>query len=255
MKRNLVLLLVASLSIGVVNCAQKAVTSPGDPPSSSPVPPSATPDAPPAPPVPVPAPPAMGTGPLTKISWEKYPENKPWSDYVYALVTSDELFPVFDKAKDVKDFCPNYPKLNKMQKGTLWTELFSAIAFYESAWSPVSRMQEKNKNGTPKYDELTGLYLYSEGLLQLSYQDTLWASYCAFDWPKDMDLKPKDPKKTILDPYKNLDCGVRIMSRIIAKRGVVKTTVGYYWAVIIPGGSYQQIANIQGMTKKLAFCQ
>ncbi len=193
--------------------------------------------------------PVLGFGPLVKISWEKYPENRPWSIYVYDLIDA-ELFEQFNKALDNKRFCPKFDSLKRDEKLTFWTELISAISYFESGWSPVSRMKETTM-GT---DPITQRPVYSEGLLQLSYQDIQWAPYCRFDWELDKSKADKDPKKTILDPFKNLDCGVRILANQISKRSAIILNSGVYWSVLKEGGKYQQIEKIISMTKKLAFC-
>lgn len=133
----------------------------------------------------------------------------------------------------------------------LWTEVISQIALYESAWKPTSRMQETTM-GT---DPVTGKPVWSEGLLQLSYQDIQWAPYCEFDWKKDKLLSPTSPQKTILDPIKNLECGVRILAAQIRTKGTVILNKGVYWAVLKEGGKYQKIAQITGATKKMKFCE
>jgi hypothetical protein len=61
-------------------------------------------------------------------------------------------------------------------------------------------------------DPVTGKQVASEGLLQLSYQDVpnygsvLKYPLCKIQWSKDKSLSVTDPKKTILDPYINLEC-------------------------------------------------
>jgi hypothetical protein len=185
-----------------------------------------------------------------KISWEKYPENKNWSDFVYGLI-NNELFELYDSAGDAEVFCPKYKSLSKEQKVFMWTELISAISYYESAWNPVSRMTET----TMGEDCVTNRQVVSEGLMQMSYCDTTWAPFCKFDWNLDKQLSAKDPKKTILDPLVNLNCGVRVLANQVKKRGFIILSNNVYWAVIKRGGKYQQIDNITAMTKKLSFCK
>ena len=132
----------------------------------------------------------------------------------------------------------------------MWAELISAVAFHESGWKPTSRMKEPGL-GT---DPVTGQTVWSEGLLQLSYQDTEWARFCRFDWNRDKDLAPNDPAKTILDPALNLDCGVRILAGQIHRTHFVVLASGVYWSVLKEGGNHTKVAEIAAMTKKLPFC-
>lgn len=186
------------------------------------------------------------------LAWESKSktDRKGWSDYAFQVidtVTYDQM----EQVTDAEIFCPNFARLSREQKINFWGQLIAGIAYYESAWSPVSRMHETTM-GT---DSVTGQPVYSEGLLQLSYQDIQWSTYCPFDWNKDKYLAPTDPAKTILDPYKNLYCGIRILADQIASHKKIVLSSGVYWATLKSNGKYQQINGIAAMTKKLSFCQ
>jgi hypothetical protein len=129
--------------------------------------------------------------------------------------------------------------------------LMSAMAKYESGFDPLSRMEEYSLG----VDSVTGMSVYSEGLLQLSYQDLANYPGCQLNWLLDKNLSPTDPRKTILDPYKNLDCATQILANQIQKRNVIAATSKYaYWSVLIPSGRYNQLSKIQTITKSLRFC-
>lgn len=184
------------------------------------------------------------------ISWEKdHPERKAWTQFTKNLI-GGELFETFNSAKDATVICPKYHSLTIDQKVTVWTEFISGMAKYESAWKPTSWMTEK----TMGIDPITKKQVKSEGLLQLSYQDTQWAKYCHFDWSKDKKLSQDDPNKTIFDPFLNLECGLKILRTQIQKKGYVIISRGVYWAVIKEGGRYNQINNIIGMVQKTGLC-
>lgn len=189
---------------------------------------------------------------MVPLAWEtsSQPQRQQWSEYLQKIIltTWSKLLP---GANDITNFCPRYNTLDNNQRANVWAQLFVAIAKYESAYSPVSRMQETTMGSDP----VTGKAVYSEGLLQLSYQDIQWAPWCKFDWSKDKNLSSTDPRKTILDPYLNLDCGVGIMAQQIQKKGSIVVSSGVYWAVIKSGGAYQQIANIQSIVKSLSLCK
>lgn len=191
------------------------------------------------------------------LSWEKsHPERRSWSSDVFLLI-GEELFSEFDSAKDAKRICPKYESLQRQQKISVWGELISAVAYYESGWNPASRMVETTM-GT---DPVTGKQVASEGLLQLSYQDVpnyksiLKYPACKIDWQKDKGLAVTDPKKSIFDPTVNLECGLRIMASQIQKKGYVILSSGVYWAVLKDGGKYSKVDSIIKMVRKIGFCE
>lgn len=185
------------------------------------------------------------------LAWESAskPFRKDWSDYLFGIVRNE--LPKLDKVQDATTFCRPYFQLTEMQKINFWGQLISAMSYYESGWSPVSRMQETTM-GT---DPVTKLPVYSEGLLQLSYQDIQWAPFCRFEWSKDKNLSPSDPKKTILDPFINLECGTKILANQILKYNKIVLSSGVYWAVIKANGKYEKIDEIALLVRKLTFCQ
>lgn len=186
------------------------------------------------------------------LAWESAnkSERLQWSNYVFQVIDT-EVFDNLNRATDATTFCPNYNQLNRDQRINFWGMLFAGIAYYESAWDPTSRMRETTMGSDP----VTGQPVYSEGLLQLSYQDVEWAPYCEFDWNADRNLSSNSPQKTILDPYKNLSCGIKIMADQIDRTGRIVLSSGVYWATLRQGGSYQQIAGIAAMTRRLSFCR
>lgn len=184
------------------------------------------------------------------ISWETgHPERAVWSSTA-ARVIGDE-FSKLDKAQDIARFCPPYLKLHVADRITAWVELIAAVSYYESGWKPTSRMHET----TMGKDEITGGVVYSEGLLQLSYQDIRGYKFCKFDWSADKRLAPTDPAKTILDPLINLECGIKILSRIVERRGKIALTSNPYWAVLKDGGKYSKIDKIASRVQANPVCR
>lgn len=193
---------------------------------------------------------------LNSLSWEKnHPERKAWSDFIFELIDG-ELFTSFDSAKDASRVCLKYSNLTKGQRIMVWSEFISGIAYYESDWSPTSRMTET----TMGKDPVTGKQVASEGLLQLSYQDIpnygalLKYPACKIDWQKDKSLAVTDSKKTIFDPIINLECGLRILSNQIQKRGSVILSSGVYWSTLKDGGEYSKVDSIIAMVGKTGLC-
>lgn len=189
---------------------------------------------------------------LKPLVWESgsYPERKKWSAYLQQILLN-QWSSLLAGSDDITNFCPKYHVLSNDERANVWAQLFAAISKYESAYSPVSRMQETTM-GT---DPVTEQAVYSEGLLQLSYQDVQWARWCEFNWQVDKGLSPTSPKKTILDPYKNLNCGVGIMALQIKNKGAIVLNSGVYWAVLKGNGKYQKVAEIQSIVKSLSLCK
>jgi hypothetical protein len=232
-----------------IDQSSQHVTPEVPPPEAQPVPP-ATPSVPPvvvAPPTPLP--PIEEYKPVALLWEAANTEAVKWSLYVQSMfkgVVKDTV----NAADDMVRFCPKFNSLNENQKVNVWGMLVSAIVKYESGFDPTSRMKET----TMGIDPVTGMNVYSEGLMQLSYQDITGWSFCAFNWSKDKFLSAKDPKKTILNPYINLDCGIRILAEQVARKHNIVVGSGAYWAVIKENGRYQKIQEIASLVKTVKFC-
>lgn len=200
-------------------------------------------------------------GPADVVAYKPYPplwedarpdDGPQWSDYVYNLVKSEGVAEsLLPGSQDITDFCPNYKNLSNDQRANFWAVLVSGVVKYESAFNPLNRYQESTM-GT---DPITGQPVYSEGLLQLSYQDIQGYPFCQFDWSKDKYLSPKDPNKTILNPYINLDCGIRILASQVHRRGRIALSSGVYWSTLKVNGRYNKLPQIEAITKAIPFCQ
>ena len=187
------------------------------------------------------------------LAWEsKVSGSNAWSKYIYNYIkTSEPQMLGQNVADDIETFCPKYRSLSDDQRSNFWGQLFAGVAKFESGWKPTSRMVETTM-GT---DPITGRQVASEGLLQLSYQDE--GSYrldCGFDWSKDKNLTDADPKKTILDPYNNLKCGISIMAKQLKNKRAIALSSNVYWAVLKINGKYTKITEIAAVTKQLPFC-
>jgi hypothetical protein len=190
-----------------------------------------------------------------QASWEVPPQNSTWSVFMYQLIDQN-LFKDLDQARDIIRFCPAYSSLPRQQKIYTWIELFSQVAYYESGWDPTSRMKENMG-----IDPVTGGPVHSEGLLQLSYQDvknygsTLKYPLCRIHWALDLGLHEKDSRKTIFDPFINLECGSRIMAAQIVKFGNIVMHKNVYWSTLREGGRYSVVPKIEKAISSLQFCR
>ncbi len=218
--------------------SETPTTPPADPPASDPT----TPVEPPTPSQPF---------VFEALLWEKAkPANKAWSTYVFDLLQTSAAKDILS-AQDMSRFCKKYSFLTDKQKVNVAGQLIAAMSKFESGFNPLSRYQESTM-GT---DPITGQPVWSEGLLQLSYQDITGYPFCKFDWSLDKNLSPTDPKKTILDPYKNLDCGIRILAQQVKRKGFIVVGSGAYWAVIKDNGRYEKIDEIAALVNALNVCQ
>jgi hypothetical protein len=124
-------------------------------------------------------------------------------------------------------FAPGYSGLSTSDQVRFWAELFVAIARFESSWKPHTIFHEPPPLGVD-----------SVGLLQLSYEDE-----------PNHHLEHLDrAAKSLEDPLVNLRCGVKIMSNLVAKHGVVASSNGSqhrggaaYWSVLRAGHKIDDI--------------
>lgn len=181
---------------------------------------------------------------MVALSWKTKSGTDEWTKSLFKVIDSE--WASLMSARDATRICPKFQSMDEKSQKLVFAELIVAMAKFESAWNPLTRYKES----TMGIDPVTKQQVYSEGLLQLSYQDTQWAPYCEFDWSKDKALGATDPKKTIFDPNKNLTCGVKILARQVKSKGFVIVSSGAYWAVIKENGRYQKINEIISMVQK-----
>lgn len=204
---------------------------------------------PPDPPGPPPHVPPQ-TFQLPTIQWESKGGARQWSLHAYKTVLAKAPH-LLEGSTDVAEYCPRFFELSIEERAWFWTALISGMAFYESGWDPTGRMQETTM-GT---DSVTGQPVYSEGLLQLSYQDRQGHPYCnEFDWSADRHLPSRDPRKTILNPEKNLSCGIQILNHQIRKHRRIGIGKGAYWSVIKITKPRNKIPKIKDRLKSVAPC-
>ena len=175
-------------------------------------------------------------------------DGQDWTNYLIPIIENELASSFMPGSDDMASFCPKYSKFSNTMRAQFWAYLISAMVKFESGFDPTARMAEPSL-GT---DKTTGTTVYSEGLLQLSYQDSGWIPTCAIDWNKDKGLAARDPRKTILNPYINLNCGVRILAKQIENRRRIAVSSGVYWAVLRPG--HPKLPQIQKLTKDMPGC-
>lgn len=166
-----------------------------------------------------------GGGTVTNPSTEMYKpvallwedQNKDgmlWSAYTYQIIGNDVAESLLPGADDIAQFCPAYSTMSAPQKVNFWAYLVSVLAKYASSFDPTSQVLDFARG----VDIITGSQSYAEGLLHLSYQDIRTYAFCAFDWNHDRNLPLKDIARSILNPVKNLDCGIKILATQIERQ-------------------------------------
>ncbi len=121
--------------------------------------------------------------------------------------------------------------------------------------SVMRRTILESKLGT---DKVTGEPVYSEGLLQLSYQDVLSYPHLGlpFDWNADKVLVRTDCSKTILDPLKNITGGIAILAEQIRRQGMIVLKHPYWSTLGDPSiWTASKVAKIIDMVRKLPFAE
>lgn len=189
---------------------------------------------------------------MVSLPWESssHPERVGWSNFVYDLVGGELANKLLPGASDIQSFCPKYNTLTNDQRINFWGFLVAGVAKYESSWNPTTRFLESSM-GT---DQITGKQVYSEGLLQLSYQDEQWYPYCDFDWEHDKKLSVTDPQKSIFNPRVNLGCGLRILADQVAKKNQIAVSSGVYWSTLSPKNKNSKVSEIAKITKTMPGC-
>jgi hypothetical protein len=186
---------------------------------------------------------ATGTlvGIYPKLSWETtHPERQAWSKILLDNITSN--FDVLNKAQDINRFCPKYGNaLTKDQKINVLGELFVALAFYESKWTPNETDQDQGDEGD--------LETYSDGLFQVSGAD--WENYNL------QKVLPHYLHKDLLTVEPNIKLAMALMSQQITKQGLICVSSNVYWATLSDKfyHPYAVISEISQRVQKLSFCK
>ena len=143
--------------------------------------------------------------------------------------------------RDVRRFCPCFFTMSATDKRAYWAYFFQALAGAEAGLNAKSNVLHADVD--MGIDRVTRERIHSEGLLQLTYEDEKRYG-CNFNWAADRHLPPHDPRRTILKPENNLDCGIRILKQqIIAERKPLYSASSY-WATLRPGSlSFQVFAR------------
>lgn len=136
------------------------------------------------------------------------------------LIRSDSPL-VTANSPDIDDFCPGYSRADRVARAIFWRKFANAVIRPEAGTNANAIMWEQPyRAGKPSGGE------YSIGLLQLSLSNRQPYA-CAIP-----------TESSLLDPRRNLECGVKIMERLITRGGIGGTratgNVGLasYWSTV-----------------------
>lgn len=203
----------------------------------------------PSEPAPTP-PPTIKAAPATPLE-EKKEElgGKTWDPQWDVLVEQSLPADLLSRkaAYAVRSFCPNFDGEAEADKRAFWAYLFQALAGAEAGLDPTANVHH-TEAVMAKTDALTKRPVLPEGLMQVSYEDADRYG-CDFDWASDRKLAEHDANRSILQPGKNLSCGVKIMENQIITQGKPLLSRTSYWSTLQPGtASYRvfakQMANV-----------
>jgi hypothetical protein len=154
--------------------------------------------------------------------------------------------------RDVRRYCPAFYSMSETDKRAWWAYLFQAMAAAEAGLNATTNVRHTEPEVAVP-DHVTGRIVHQEGLLQLSYEDSKRYG-CAFDWQADKRLPPHDPNKTILNPERNLACGIRILAHQIIDQHKAIFSPTSYWSTLQPGTQSFAVFQKQ-MTNPPAACE
>lgn len=174
-------------------------------------------------------------------AWAGYNGAGTWTATAYRAVRRS-LLPTLHP-KDIADFCPGYRASSRKARARFWVGLLSAVARPESHFDPASRYRES-------FTDSTGQRVISRGLLQISFESANQEAYgCAIRRARDLH-----------QPAVNLRCGVKILSYLVSRDGVIATYReddsarggGRYWSTLRQASP--SFGEIQSFTRELAVC-
>src|ERR1022692_4640470 len=184
-----------------------------------------------------------------KVELGGTPWNPQWDQIIEKALPPEMLSSQVPRG--VRRFCPRFYEMGERDKRAFWPYFFQALAGAEAGLNPNTSVRHIAPE-VAKRDEVSGIAMRSEGLLQLAYADQKRYG-CDFNWQLDRLRKANDPAKTILQPKNNLECGVKILvNQIIVQHKPLLTRSGY-WSTLQPDGPSHRVFAEQ-MTNPPAAC-
>ncbi len=162
------------------------------------------------------------------MQWDHHPEGAEWTESTLVAVSTKDPQLSERIPADIETWCPGYTEASVEERRAFWTGLLSAVAKYESTWN-------ENASGGG------GRWI---GLMQI---DPRSAANYGCDATSVGALK---------DGEANLECAVEIMSRQVAKDGLVAGSgnrgIGRDWAPLRSG---EKRAAMAAWTRAQPYCK
>jgi hypothetical protein len=166
-----------------------------------------------------------------------------WDKIVEDGLPRDMVSPRREHA--VKSLCPDFRRMSEADRCAFWAYFFQALAGAEAGLKPTADVRHSEPE-VAVIDPVTHRVERQEGLLQLAYVDGQRYG-CDFDWDKDRQLPEHDPRKTILQPKNNLECGIKILDDQLMVKHKALLSRSSYWVTLRPGTT-----SFRVFTKQLA---
>ncbi|MCO5142932.1 MAG: transglycosylase SLT domain-containing protein [Oligoflexia bacterium] len=194
----------------------------------------------PPPSQPTPKPPEDVSPDVIRARWEaSQRDGAKWSQFVFDQITKSAPDLLAKRPSDIRSFCANYDNLSKNDKKNFWVYLLSSMTQLESGHRPEVQYKEA-------FNDSKGKPVISRGLLQISIESGNGYG-CGFKNESELH-----------DPYKNLDCGLKILNRWIGRDGLISGKSGSswrggarYWAVLRKDS---HLSNIRSWTQNQDIC-
>ena len=194
----------------------------------------------PAPPTPIDVKRAELGGPMWDPAWDK----------IIELAIPRELLGAH-MGRQVHQFCPRFAVMSEADKRAFWAYFFQALAGAEGGLK-VNSVAKHTQPEMQVKDSVAGTTGRTQGLLQLTYEDQK-RYRCDFDFQADRHLPVKDPRRSILRPKNNLECGIKILEQELVDQHKPLLARNQYWSTLQPGTrSYRVFAK--QMTNVPAAC-
>ena len=175
---------------------------------------------------------ASAPGSAITARWDgETPHARDWSRVVMDALEQHGAELLACVPSDIRDFCPAFPD-DKARRARFWLYLLSCIAEFESSFKPNETFRESNGE-------------ISAGLLQLSFGN---AGPYSCDFSTEQD---------VLDPAKNLSCGVLIMQKLVVEDNVISggnnKGASRYWSTLRPNHARLPLETIKQRCSAMTF--
>ncbi|GLS81843.1 lytic transglycosylase [Paracoccus marinus] len=135
---------------------------------------------------------ALPGGKPPPMAWEGQAQSEEWTAAMLDALETEGVTLMSSMPADVLEYCPGYQRQTPQDRAAFWAGFMSKVAGQESGWNPLSRRGE------------------AVGLLGVTARAAR-SNGCA---------------TSLSDVRANLQCGVRIMARNVARDGAISAPAG-----------------------------